>query len=95
MSLAELKVPGGKLARLRRETSGGKTVVQLSGDFFVHPEEGLACLEERLAGIPETAPEEAVRKALEEAIREGGLELIGLDPGAIARLFRECCQCGG
>ena len=90
MTQQEEKVPGGKLARLMVEKSCDCTLVQLSGDFFIHPEEGIFLIEEVLSGIPENASETLVRQAIEEAVRKAGLEMIGIDADAIARLYIRC-----
>lgn len=94
MSQAEAKAPGGKLVRLKREKSGKQTRVQLSGDFFIHPEDGVQYIEQMLGLLPETTPESAVAAAIEVLITFKEFELIGIDPDTIARLFTECCRCG-
>lgn len=94
MLRAEEKVPGGKLVRLARETSASQVIVQLSGDFFIYPEDGVYRIEETLSKLPETAAGIAVQRAIEETIQDCRLELIGIDAGIIARLFKECCRCG-
>jgi hypothetical protein len=94
MSQAEAKVPGGKLVRLKREKSGTQTRVQVSGDFFIHPEDGVQYIEQMLGMLPETLPESAVKTAIEVLITFKEFELIGIDSGTIARLFVECCRCG-
>ncbi len=94
MSQAEAKVPGGKLVRIKREKSGPQTRVEISGDFFIHPEEGLQFIEKTLGMLPDTLPESAVKTAIEVLITFKEFELIGIDPDTIARLFVECCRCG-
>jgi hypothetical protein len=88
---AEEKVPGGKLARVTVLPDGG---VEITGDFFAHPEEGIALIENALAGLDSTVPAEDIEKLLEQAVAEAGVELIGLDVPAIVRLFKRCLSCG-
>ena len=83
----EEKVPGGKLARLTIKENGHPRVT-LSGDFFRYPEEGIFFIEETLSKLDGREPLEAVERSLANVIRERGLELIGLDEHAIARLFK-------
>jgi len=90
MTQQEEKVPGGKLARLTMEKSGNSTLLQLSGDFFIHPEEGIFLIEESLMGIPENSSEIRVRQTVEDAVKKAGLEMIGIDAEAIARLYIRC-----
>jgi len=80
----ELKVPGGKLARL---TIRNKQVT-LSGDFFIYPEEGIIAIERTLSGLRGDEPLDHIEAALIAAIDKDGLQLIGLDVPAIARLYK-------
>ncbi len=83
----EEKVPGGKLARMAIKTNGSPRVI-LSGDFFIYPEEGIFIIEDVLSRLEGCEPLEDVESALRDAIRKGGLELIGLDEHVIARLYK-------
>lgn len=94
MTRAEKKVPGGKLVRLSRDKTGTAAKVQISGDFFIYPEDGLREIEKMLAMLPVTLPESAVETAIEVLITFKNIELIGIDSGTIARLFMECSRCG-
>ena len=48
---ALLKVEGGKMLRVRGETSGGRiSSIVITGDFFLHPEEAIESLETSLKG---------------------------------------------
>lgn len=52
----EYKVPGGKLVVADVETAEGKIVAaQITGDFFLEPEEALGPLCRALIGHPHTA----------------------------------------
>jgi lipoate-protein ligase A len=81
--MMEEKVPGGKLARL--SLSQGK--VTLSGDFFIYPEDGIFLIEDMLSRLDGSETLEVVETMLTDVIMENKLELIGLDPQAIARLY--------
>jgi len=84
---AEEKVPGGKLARVTVRQNG---VVEITGDFFVHPEEGIALVEHALGRMDGTEPPEEVETLLNRLIVEAGIVLIGIDVQAIVRLYRQC-----
>ena len=59
---ADYKAPGGKLVRIRlREEQGQIRAVEITGDFFLIPEESLGKLEKMLEDVP---------------IREGELRLL-------------------
>ncbi|BAI61794.1 conserved hypothetical protein [Methanocella paludicola SANAE] len=90
--MMEAKVPGGKLVRLRIFSDGA---VRLSGDFFIYPEEGILVIENVLSGFRGDEPLEAIESALERAVRENGLQLVGLDVPVIARLYRGTVDVAG
>lgn len=76
---ADYKAPGGKLLRVRltvteHVTPPLITSLRLTGDFFMHPEEAILDLEERLAGVPLEAY--ALSERL-QAFLETGVEIIG------------------
>lgn len=79
------KAPGGKLARLCIDEDGSVT---LSGDFFIHPEEGVHYIERALSQLDGDASLESIEASILKAISERGIELIGLDAGVIARLYK-------
>jgi len=87
MTYAEEKVPGGKLARVTVRHDGG---VEITGDFFAHPEEGMTLVENALGRLDGTEPPEEVETLLNRLIVEAGIVLIGIDVPAIVRLY---CQC--
>ncbi len=89
------KVPGGKLVRAKVEFSGVIEGVVLTGDFFLHPEEGVSLLEGALAGMKVQAKEGSMVEALERAAERGGLVLVGITPEGIAKAVREALRCGG
>mgnify|MGYP001597926112 CR=1 FL=1 len=89
------KVPGGKLVRVRVEY--GRTIeeVTITGDFFLHPEEGIGALEESLRGMEIGAGEEVMTAAVRRAAEAGGLVLVGITPEGIAKAVREALRCAG
>lgn len=84
----EYKVPGGKLVVVDCEVTDGRLHrVQLSGDFFLEPPEGLRVLDQALEGAPVDSPPEALTHRLEDAI-EGRMTLIGFDAAAVTTAVR-------
>ena len=90
MGRYELKVPGGKLLRAECRVEG-RTIkkVKLSGDFFLHPEESIAILEERLTGI--SAEKTEIEEIVKEFIKEGNI-FIGLNPEHIVEAVLKAAQ---
>jgi lipoate-protein ligase A len=81
---AVMKEKGEKLLRLSLDVE--RDVIRsarLSGDFFIHPEEGAGAIEERLAGLP--MDETKILAAVRAVVAERSLDLIGLSPETIAR----------
>ena len=91
LAYAEEKVPGGKLVRVTVRPDGG---VEITGDFFAHPEEGIVLIENALTGMERTIPAAEIERRLNRAIAGAGVELIGLDVPAIVRLYTRCLSCG-
>jgi lipoate-protein ligase A len=83
MHSAELKIPGGKLIRIKFSIKDDEiSDIVISGDFFLHPENGIEKLERRLNG---TKPD---LKSLQKIIKNFfGKEyaLIGAKPDDIIR----------
>ncbi len=80
---AEIKRPNEKLLRITAEIDKGviRTVI-LSGDFFVHPEEGIESIQRALAGVkPDRA---AIIKAIEDVVAAHGIEMVGISADTIA-----------
>jgi glutamine amidotransferase-like uncharacterized protein len=84
MTAREEKVPGGKLVKVTVD----KGNVILSGDFFIHPEEGAFLIERELSGLSGHETIETIEAMLSRLVKENGIELIGLDERVIARLYK-------
>ncbi len=87
---AELKVTGGKLLRVDCVTKDGVILhIRITGDFFLHPEEGIEVLEEKLTGL--RADEEKIREAVSSFFRGGHL-LIGAEPEDIVEVIKKALK---
>lgn len=94
MIRAEKKIPGGKLVRLAVDKGDQIAQIRLSGDFFIHPEDGIFGIEELLANLSVDEPNDRVKAVIDSYVLSRKLELIGIDSETIAQLFTECFQCG-
>lgn len=84
---AESKVPGGKLVRIKVDCfDGAIRSVRIEGDFFVHPEEGIADLESSLVESRPGDRQENIAR-LRRAIDGGSLRLIGFDEMVIVDML--------
>jgi lipoate-protein ligase A len=80
----EYKTPGGKLVIVDFEVQAGQLRnVQVTGDFFLYPDEALEPLVGALEGLPADAEPAAVVHAITAALPVGA-QLVGFSPEAIA-----------
>jgi hypothetical protein len=85
MKSFEYRVPGGKLLRTKVETLGGKiSFVQISGDFFITPENDLKDLEKTLLGL------EADPVSIEDKVTGFFHERATVITGATPQDFAHC-----
>ena len=83
MRTAELKVIGGKLIRIRLLTGNRRIEkVEITGDFFLHPEETIDTLEMALRGQMLDAD---LGKSISDVLKENGSVLLGASPEDIAK----------
>ncbi|HEU4742259.1 MAG TPA: biotin--protein ligase [Meiothermus sp.] len=79
----EYKTPGGKLVVVDLEVYTGRLArVQVSGDFFLEPEEALDRINAALEGLPATSDEAEIAQAVRQVTAHA--EMIGFSPEAIA-----------
>ena len=84
------KVPGGKLLRVEMDYDDKIIKISISGDFFMHPEEGIEKIEKALVGVE--LKEETVFDAIVKIVEEEKIEFFGAD---VASLTRAILICGG
>jgi lipoate-protein ligase A len=88
----EYKTPGGKLVVVDFAVDGGVLRgVELSGDFFLYPEEALPTLTAALEGAPADATEAALVERV-AAVAGPGVTMLGFSPEAIARAVRRALE---
>ena len=83
-TVSVLKVPNGKMLKLHIEAEASITAIQIHGDFFLHPEEGIEMLESALQGLPVSQDPLLYSTALQQAISKHSLQLLGVSPENIA-----------
>ncbi len=80
----EYKMPGGKLIQADfRIVEGRLTDVEVSGDFFLYPEEALEAITASLEGSSVTLDRVARTAMIADAIPDG-VEWLGSSPEALA-----------
>lgn len=94
--VATTKVTGGKLLRVKcdvkSDDGGGSSAsgavlsaISITGDFFMHPEDGVVQLERALVGADRDAPIGEYVSRLNDVIVPGKFELIGFSASDIAQ----------
>ena len=76
---AAYKVPGGKLLRARVTFDSKISSAALTGDFFAYPDGSIDAIESVLTGMDVSSSEEEIAEALDQEIKNRGIELIGID----------------
>lgn len=89
---AEEKVPGGKLVRIKVGYDSVVNYVKITGDFFLHPEEGLAEIEGCLRGIDRNAEQSTIAERVRQVVSSRDIILIGLNEDALARILKEAMK---
>jgi len=90
---AKMKVPGGKVVEVTVDVLDGIiTELKITGDFFVHPEEGIEDLEECLLNQSVKENDMALLNRINETVVEKQLQLIGVTPKSIVLVLREALE---
>ncbi|MCS7120680.1 MAG: lipoate protein ligase C-terminal domain-containing protein [Nitrososphaerota archaeon] len=84
MGKAEYKVSGGKLIRVKvRKKDGLIEEIKITGDFFMHPEDAIEILEEKIRYQP--LVESSIAKAIAEFLETSKVTLLGASPEDLAK----------
>lgn len=86
---ATKKVPGGKLVRVKIEADETISKIQISGDFFLHPEESLPEIEKQLLGLPKNSTPQQFADKIHEGLAAQKAAFIGVTPEDIAQTIQE------
>ena len=82
MKSLAIKMDNEKLVRISLEKEGEKIkTINISGDFFIHPESGISLLEDALDGIK--IEKGHLKEALDREVMDNHLELIGISTDTI------------
>jgi lipoate-protein ligase A len=86
--VATEKVPGGKLLRVKVDFDEKISDVKITGDFFLHPEEGVSDLERCMVGLSREESESRIAERISKVVEQKKLQLIGIDAASIARVTK-------
>ncbi|MCX8199845.1 MAG: hypothetical protein N3G76_00030 [Candidatus Micrarchaeota archaeon] len=86
MVLVERKVKGGKLVRVDVRFEDERIAgIRITGDFFVHPEDALLCIEQKIIGLHINSIEDGVKEAFSSA----NAEIVGFSALDISEMIAE------
>ena len=86
--VAKQKVPGGKMLIIKVRFGERTESVQILGDFFIYPEDSLERVERALTDLSTNESVEFIRERIEEVVKRDGIEMVGINPEAIARTLK-------
>ncbi len=90
---AQRRVPGGKRVRVHLELEGGAVMVaEISGDFFLYPEDSLKALEDALVGLSASTTEGSVLALVEHIFASHNITSFGFTPHDLARTIWEALR---
>ena len=88
------KVPGGKLVRIKVNFMNLIKDVQITGDFFLHPEECVHEIENSLKNTTIDFQQDEVVNKVNEILKKHNAELIGVHPETIAKTLKTAIENG-
>ncbi len=86
---ATCKVEGGKLVNVEVFYNDTIEKVKVTGDFFIHPEEGLEDVEQALAGVDICSSADGMTNLIERVVTAKQIMMIGVNPKVIAVVVME------
>ena len=88
--IATEKVAGGKLVRIKANFEDSKILsLQITGDFFLHPEEKLKEIEDLFFGKNIFFDEKKAQEEIEKIVEKNGMTLVGINPEAIVKITKQ------
>ena len=83
------KIPGGKMLRIDAGCTDQVEWVNVTGDFFLHPEETLEQIENCLVGARIPLDQPALVQCIASVLADSHAELIGATPTDIVAVLQE------
>lgn len=87
------KVPQGKSIMIELKTKEKETTIQITGDFFLFPEESITILEDELNKILKQKKQEItqqeINKKIQQTIQENKINIIGFEPEDLSEIIIE------
>lgn len=94
LGVATEKVPGGKLVRVKVDFDSRINKVQITGDFFMHPEEMVEEIERCFTNEGVDFDNIFLKNKIEELIKKNNIMLVGVSADDIIRLVKQAMNAG-
>ena len=89
---ATKKVTGGKLVRVKIMADEYINDIQISGDFFLHPEDSLIQIEQNLRNLHKDSTPEEINARIDTALAKENGTFIGLTTEDLTQTIIEALQ---
>ena len=80
-----------KLVRVNLEYSDRIEFIEISGDFFIHPEESLKLIEKELTGL-RLARLDQIAEKITSLIEYYNIQMVGITPDVIEDVIKEAVR---
>lgn len=91
---ATQKILGGKLVRIKIAFDEKIQKLQITGDFFLHPEECVHDIENALIGVDINFQPEALVNQITGILKSQNAEIIGMDSETVVRTMKMAIENG-
>lgn len=89
---ATKKIDGGKLVRIKIDADTDINDIQISGDFFLHPEDAINDVQERLRGLSRGSSPDIFSQEISSALGDKKAAFIGVTADDLSAIIVEALQ---
>ncbi|MAG47824.1 hypothetical protein CL617_04415 [archaeon] len=89
---ASKKIVNGKLVKVIVDYDNKINKLEISGDFFIHPEESIKDIENSLLNLEVNIENEIIVNKLKDFIESNKIEIIGFQEEDLAELIKEATK---
>lgn len=86
------KIPSGKLVRIKVDFDTQINSIQITGDFFLHPEDAIEQLEASVTGAAASSDVAALKEKFQHVLDGANATLVGVSADDLARLTNLALQ---
>ncbi len=83
------KVQGGKLVRVKILADEYISDIQISGDFFLHPEEAITHIEHNLKNLHKQTPSGEITARIEATLAKNNGAFVGIIPTDLTEVIQQ------